>query len=122
MSEQASNSMFNCTASPWRDPYKTVDSNQYTDVFRAGLKDHLTQLKNEAVVYSKEEYNALGTFPLCLVRDVGSCRKGLVSEAHIPEDEMILEYKVCFHACTCTLYIVCKYTCTCTCISIHVNV
>ena len=90
----APNSLFNCTTTPWKDPYKTIDSNQYTDSLRNELKGHLEQLKKEVVVYSKEEYGNLGSFPLCLVRDVGSCRKGLVSEAHIPEDEMILEYKV----------------------------
>ena len=46
-------------------------------------------------MYTREEYNGLGSFPLCLLREVGTNRKGLISEAHIPEDEMIMEYKVC---------------------------
>ena len=92
--DQLPNSLFNCTTSPWKDPYKPVDSNQYTGALRDEVSGRLEQLKKEAVVYTKEEYSSLGSFPLCLVRDVGSCRKGFVSEAHIPEDEMIVEYKV----------------------------
>lgn len=87
-------SLFNCTNSPWKDPYKTIDNNLYTESLRNALSDRMEQLKKEAVVYSKEDYNSLGSFPLCLVRDVGTNRKGLISEAHIPEDEMIAEYKV----------------------------
>ena len=87
--------LWSSTSSPWSDPYEIITHNRYTDPLKSQLFGQLSQLKQEAVVYSKEEYHQLGPHPLCIVREVAPLRKGLVSEAHIPEDEMITEYKVC---------------------------
>ena len=86
--------LWNSTSSPWSDPYETITHNRYTDPMKSQLFGQLSQLKQEAVVYSKEEFHQLGTHPLCIIREVAPSRKGLVSEANIPEDEMIMEYKV----------------------------
>lgn len=94
VSTPSSPTPWSSNTSPWRDPYENIDVNRYTEPFRSLLSSCLSQLKQEAVVYSKEEFYGLSSNPLCLVREVAPSRKGVVSEAHIPEDEMIMEYKV----------------------------
>lgn len=87
-------SLWSSTSSPWQDPYDSVETNSYSEQLSVSLSSCLSQLKQEAVVYSREEFQGLGPHPLCLVREVVPFRKGVVSEANIPEDEMIMEYKV----------------------------
>ena len=94
VSPPVSNSLWSSTSSPWQDPYDPIEFNHYTESFCAALSPCLGQLKQEAVVYTREEFQGLGAHPLCLVREVCPFRKGVVSEANIPEDEMIMEYKV----------------------------
>ena len=110
--QHGSNDLWNSSLTPWRDPYESINTNHYTDILNLDQNKHLSQLKQEAVVYSIEDYNRLGPYPLCLVRDVAPSRKGLVSEAHIPEDEMILEYKVSEVV----------YACSCTCVHVYMEI
>ena len=92
--QQQSNELWSSNSSPWADPYETIEHNQYSDELRSFLAGQLPQLRQEVIVYTPDEYAALGPFPLCLVRDVSVARKGVVSEPHISEDNMIMEYKV----------------------------
>lgn len=92
--QQQSNELWSSNSSPWVDPYETIEHNQYTDELCSFLSSQLPQLRQEVIVYTPEEYASLGPYPLCMVRDVAIMRRGVVSEAHISEDDMIMEYKV----------------------------
>lgn len=92
--QQQSNELWSSSSSPWSDPYETIEHNQYSDELRSFLASQLPQLRQEVIVYTPEEYAALGPFSPCMVRDVAVTRKGVVSEAHIAEDDMVMEYKV----------------------------
>lgn len=89
-----SQSPWSSAVSPWQDPFESIEANRYTEPLRMSLSSCLSQLKQEAVVYSREEYNSLGPHPLCTVKEVSMYRKGVIADEHIPEDEMIIEYKV----------------------------
>jgi histone-lysine N-methyltransferase MLL5 len=89
----SSNNLWSSTVSPWNDPHQNINSNQYSESLLSSLSSSLSQLKQEAVVYTTREFQQIGPHPLCLVREVYPARKGVVSEANIPEDEMIMEYK-----------------------------
>ena len=92
--QQQSNELWSSNSSPWSDPYETIEHNQYSDELQSFLASQLPQLRQEVIVYTPEEYATLRPFPPCMVRDVAVTRKGVVSEAHIAEDDMIMEYKV----------------------------
>ena len=90
-----SSSVWSCKGSPWNDPYTTASTNTYTEPLKHFLSTCLQQLKQEAVVYTKEEFQrVLPSLPICHTREVCPARMGVVVDANVPEDEMIMEYKV----------------------------
>ena len=82
--------------SPWSDKYDVIDHNRYSEPIRTFISSHLSQLKSEAVVYSQDEYLTWDqrSQPQCSVAEVGRRRKGLIANANIPEDELVIEYMV----------------------------
>ena len=84
------------THSPWTDKYETASHNRYSEPVKAFVSGRLSQLKSEAVVYSHREYTTTETrtHPQAALEEVGHKRKGVIAKASIPEDELVLEYKV----------------------------
>ena len=82
--------------SPWSDKYDNIDHNRYAEPIRSFISSHLSQLKSEAVVYSQDEYLTWDqrSQPQCEVTEVGRRRRGLIANANIPEDELVIEYMV----------------------------
>ena len=56
----------------------------------------LEQLKSEAIVYTREEYSTSLARPhlQCCLADVGHRRKGVVAQEGVPQDELVIEWKV----------------------------
>lgn len=81
--------------SPWTDAYETADQNLYTEPVRAFLVSRMEQLKSEEVVYTREEYMTTVSRPhhQCVLAEVCHRRKGVVLQAPVPQDELVMECK-----------------------------
>ena len=83
--------------SPWTNKYETADQNLYTEPVRAFLMSRMEQLKSEEVVYTREEYmtSLAHPHPQCVLAEVAHKRKGVVVQEPVPQDELVMECKVC---------------------------
>ena len=61
----------------------------------------MDQLKSEEVVYNREEYitSVARPHPQCVLAEVAHKRKGVVVQEPVPQDELVMECKVCVYVC-----------------------
>ena len=96
-----------CACSPWTDKYECAEENVFSEVVGEYISRQLDRLRSEAVVYTHEEYaRGLGphvqeqtdqtTPPQWTVVDVAPSRRGVVVRDSVPQDELVMEYKVWF--------------------------
>ena len=94
-----------CVCSPWTDKYELAEETVLSEAVEDYMLHHLDRLRSEAVVYTQEEYaSGMGPHPQhfpdqaqppqCSIVDVAPCRRGLVVRDPVPQDELVMEFKV----------------------------
>ena len=97
--QQQDSDIWNCFSSPWSDPYEECHHNMYSEC----LSGPFPLSRSEGLVYSAEEYVTLEarvSQPLCVLKEVGQFRKGLVAASGLTENSLVMEYKVIDYMCT----------------------